>query len=334
MSDSNKTHRNVEATIIADSVNPNGERLTSFILRYPRFLHSEIMTHRALSRNAASSRAIPSAKMRSMVATSPAHPEFWGANKSGMQAHEQLDDMAQLGAKSLWFKGAKDAAALNQALESLGVHKQIANRVLEPYLPYTTLASATEWANFFALRAHKDAQPEFQVLAYRMLNAYLSNQPKECDWGEWHMPFSEHMPDDFPLEKRIKVATARAARLSYMTFDGDIDPEKDFALYNNLVGSCPLHASPTEHIAVAGDYFRFALSPVTPRVTPDVFIPYIWTGGKSPRGLSTGVSITGKHQGNFIGWTQHRKTLANENVQPQEINLHDVLANKPTWFEL
>ena len=47
------------AEVLIDSVNPAGQRLTTFVLRFPRFVLSEFNTHRMFSRNASSSRAIP-----------------------------------------------------------------------------------------------------------------------------------------------------------------------------------------------------------------------------------------------------------------------------------
>jgi thymidylate synthase ThyX len=82
----------ISAKIIADSISESeyGDRITTFELEYPRFIHGELMTHRLFSRNAASSRAIPINKMMDQVLTAPAMPVEWGLNKSGMQAEEML----------------------------------------------------------------------------------------------------------------------------------------------------------------------------------------------------------------------------------------------------
>lgn len=263
----------IEARIILDSINTAGNRITSWVLTYPRFIHSEIMTHRMFSRNAASSRAIPVEKMIKAVQDNPAMPVYWGLNKRGMQATEELDKQAQEQAKMLWLN-ARDAA-VQQALtlHDLGLHKQVVNRVLEPFTHMTVILTATEYGNFFALRAHPDAQPEFQALAYLMLQEYMKSTPILLRPGSWHIPFGDNMPEGLTEEQMLKIATARCARVSYLTFDGKIDPEKDYELHDSLKESG--HFSPFEHSAYA--------APGSPQV------------------------------GNFVGFIQYRKLLRGEN---------------------
>ncbi len=241
----------ITAKIIADSINPNGKRIISWVLKYPRFIHAEFMTHRAFSRNAASSRAIPFEKMAQAIFDEPAMPEYWGANQAGMQAGAEI---AEAGAVKITWRGAAwEASRWAQRLHAEhGLHKQIANRVLEPFSHITVLATATQHTNFFALRAHPDAQPEFQILAYRMLHEYLNSVSVKMDWGQWHIPFGDQMPEGLPETARLMVATARAARISYLNFDGVIDVEKDLELHNKLKSSG--HWSPFEHCAQADDY--------------------------------------------------------------------------------
>lgn len=198
----------IKAEIIADSINIKGNRLTTFILEYPRFIHAEFMTHRMFSKNAASSRAIPIEKMIQQVQDNPAMPEFWGKNKSGMQANEELSDSPSVticltpnnklsesetisekeAAKRIWINARNSAIDFVRSMNLLGVHKQIANRILEPWFHIRIICSATEYENFFALRAHVDAQPEIRVLAERMLEAYNNSIPKVLQPGEWHIP--------------------------------------------------------------------------------------------------------------------------------------------------
>jgi thymidylate synthase ThyX len=237
------------AEIIADSVNPDGQRVTSFLLTYPRFVHSEIMTHRSFSRNAASSRAIPIHKVIEQVKNNPAMPVRWGLNGKGMQDHGVLTGGDAEQAKQLWINAAQSAVEEAYKLLELGLHKQVVNRLLEPFMWMTTLVTATDWENFFSLRVHKDAQPEFQHLAHMMLRGYINNQPARKQWGEWHIPFGERMPEGLPDEVKLEVATARAARTSYLTMDGQIDVLKDRDLHGKLAESG--HFSPFEHPAVA-----------------------------------------------------------------------------------
>jgi hypothetical protein len=68
----------ITAKVIADSIADGCPRLITLQLRYPRFIHSEFMTHRAFSRNASSSRAIPVERLIQDVIDDPAMPVYWG----------------------------------------------------------------------------------------------------------------------------------------------------------------------------------------------------------------------------------------------------------------
>jgi thymidylate synthase ThyX len=237
--------------IVADSLNEYGNRITTFVCTLPRILLAEANTHRMLSRNSASSRAIPTTKMLSMVQDDPFIPIYWGKNQKGMQANEELSNEAQFDAQEAWLRARDNAVTSAKQLMEIGVHKQIANRLLEPFNWHTMLITATEWENFFALRAHKDAQPEFQKLAYEMLNSYNVSVPKRLKTGEWHIPYGDKYIGDLTTEQMLKVCVARAARVSYQNFEGDIDFEKDFKLHDTLLESG--HLSPFEHCAQAGE---------------------------------------------------------------------------------
>ena len=152
----------ISAKIVCDSVSPQGHRLTTFELRYPKFIHGEVMTHRVFSRNASSRRAIPTAKYLEEVRSGAlrAKPEFWGKNQKGMQAAEELTGYELNQAKFAWDEAALGAALIAERLAKLGAHKQIVNRILEPFLHINVVVTATEYMNFFGLRLDKDAQPE------------------------------------------------------------------------------------------------------------------------------------------------------------------------------
>lgn len=319
----------INAKIIKDSINPLGIRLTTFELTYPRFIHAELMTHRALSKNSASSRAIPIKKMIRAVIDNPACPEFWGANERGMQAGTPLQGWKKSLSKFVWKQSRWLAVGTVWLLDRIGAHKQIANRILEPWSHITVICTGTYFNNFFSLRAHPMAQPEFQVLAYRMLNEYLTSQPEILEWNEWHLPYilAEDFEDprvcrlackinergildeqgidkyafvNYPLLS--KVSSARCARVSYLTHDGKRDISEDMKLYERLVGQIPIHASALEHAAQAQelDY-------------PDALHWY--------------------RNSNFHpSWNQFRKSHAQENVS--EIDLQATLNTKPDWFDL
>jgi thymidylate synthase ThyX len=273
----------ITAKIICDSLSPNGIRLTTMELMFPRFILCEFNTHRMFSRNTSSSRAIPIQRMIDSILECPAYPESWGVNQKGMQAKDTLGENDMRESRSIWEEAM--FAAIDQAkkLVELNVHKQIVNRLLEPFAHVKVIITATEWENFFELRCHKDAQPEFRILAELMKNELLSHSPKKLDYGKWHTPYINYMiNDDLLIQKYFEkqwveqtneckdsmplcpqdkewvdlkcvMSVSRCARVSYLTHDKKIPSiEVDLNLFNKLVGSKPLHASPLEHIATPG----------------------------------------------------------------------------------
>lgn len=282
----------IEAKIVTDSVSPVGARLTTFQLVYPRFIHAELMTHRVFSRNASSSRAIPVEKIIQQVLDDPAMPVYWGKNQRGMQARTQLEGLDLEEAQRVWLV-ARDLA-VNQARElvDLDLHKQIANRILEPWHHIHVVCTATDFDNFFTLRCHPDAQPEIKVLAEQMRDLYYTNQPDLIEYGQWHLPYLTRLEktirprDEDRIEHQanlLKASTARCARVSYMTHDNQKPTlEKDIPLHDRLLTS--VHMSPLEH-------------PATPMMNPN------------------------QMSGNFKGWVQYRKTIKNEcykNYEPPQ----------------
>jgi hypothetical protein len=300
----------ISTQTIADSISPAGKRLTTMLLRYPRFVHAEFMTHRVFSRNASSSRAIPVEKMIQAVIDDPAMPIYWGMNQKGMQAAHELSIDQQREAMRVWLDGMQKAVNTAQMLNDLGLHKQIVNRVIEPWAHITVVVTATEWNNFLHLRDHPDAQPEIAELARQIKEELDTNQPVLLQPGQWHLPFIDvdveyavvermlqvgRITRDMPKPVEvynvlIKMSTARCARTSYLTHD-KLNPtiDGDLELFNRLVGSNPLHASPTEHQA-----------------RPDIYCP-------EDRDLYSGWENPELH-GNLSGWIQHRKLLVGENV--------------------
>lgn len=258
------------ARIIADSISRYGDRLTTMEVTMHRFVLAEFNTHRVFSRNSASSRAIPVERRMAAVLTECAVPVEWGMNRPGMQATELLPPEQEEAAKSIWKKAATTAVLLAQDLRDLGVHKQITNRLLEPFLWHTVIVSSTEWENFFVQRCSPLAQPEIRVVAEAMYKALSESTPTRLDFDEWHLPYVQDDEKDLsPYEKR-QLSVARCARVSYLTHDGVRDAEKDKELYRRLISARPPHASPFEHVA-------------RPRSCEDA-----------------------DHKGNFEGWVQLR----------------------------
>ena len=243
----------ISAKIIKDSYcltspsDPVGVRLTTLELSYPRYIHSELMTHRIFSRCSASSRAIPIEKM---IEQASVIPEHWGRNKAGMQAEGELSDNEKGLAQSLWFEAMIAAKQYARQLSELGVHNQIANRLLEPFSVMHTVITSTEWENFFNLRISNLAQPEMMELATCIREAMNNSCPDLIEDDGWHTPYvsAEEEP---VLSYRIKRSVARCARVSYNLHGsgGRSTLPRDIELYNKLTQSKPMHASPLEHVA-------------------------------------------------------------------------------------
>ncbi len=295
----------ITVEILADSINPAGNRITTGLWTYPRFIHSEIMTHRMLVKNSASSRAIPVTKMIQAIRDNPAMFEQYGRANKGMEAQELMEDGEIAAFEDAWKEAGKACAEFASDWGK-DTAKQIVNRILEPWMHMTVVITGTDWHNFFALRANHAAQPEFQVLAYRWLDAYLKSEPVRKEWGEWHLPITSLREQCvYPTEALLKISTARCARTSYTNHDKVYDVPKDFATHDGLLKSG--HMSPTEHQAQACDYAKVDGS---------------FAAGQAPT----------PYYGCFQGWKPYRKFLPNENRT--NVDLHRILADKPEWIKL
>jgi hypothetical protein len=244
------------ARVIADSISPTGVRLTTIECTFHRFELPSFNTYRVWSRNSASSRAVPLKKTIKRVQEDPALPLWWGANQPGMQAHAELTGGRLRAAQGVWWAARQFAVLSAKALGRLGLHKQLANRLLEPFMWHTAIVTATEWQNFFDQRCHVDAQPEIRAVAEAMREALNSGSvpTRELRRGDWHTPYvhtSEPVYWDGIGEPppELKYSVARCARVSTLNHDGKVDPEADLRLYNRLVTADPMHASPLEHVA-------------------------------------------------------------------------------------
>ena len=244
----------VIAKVIADSISPGGVRLTTLEVTMHRFVLAEFNTHRVFSRNSASSRAIPMKKFRRRALEETMWPLWWGANQAGMQAREELKGWRLIVAKRLWELALQLNCLIHWGLEKVGLHKQISNRLLEPWVAHTVIVTSTEWENFFAQRCHPDAMPEMRECAERMREALGNSAPKRLEYGDYHLPYADQFsPEILPTADYrgtvVKVSVARCARVSYLTQDGRRDHREDLQLYNRLSAQTPPHASPMEHVA-------------------------------------------------------------------------------------
>jgi thymidylate synthase ThyX len=156
-----------------------GKEIITFSLTYPRIIHAELMTHRMFSRNASSTRAIPTKKLIDRVRETPTFFVHVGANQPGMQAHAEVSDEIKAKFREEWNELANINAdfAERWALE-YGIHKQVTGRVLEPFSTISVLVTATEYDNWYELRDHADAQPEIRDLASTMRKAKDASTPR------------------------------------------------------------------------------------------------------------------------------------------------------------
>ena len=321
----------ISADIVADSLNKYGQRLTTFVLLFPRIVLAEFNTHRMLSRNSASSRAIPFKKMIEKVKKEPFIPIAWQKEHSGMQGTEYFEEQSTEARllKDLWLEARDVAVSKAEAMSSWGVTKQVVNRLLEPFLYHTCICTASEWENFFSLRADGAAEIHIQDLAFKMLEAYNASEPKHLKAGEWHIPFGDTIDElklhraclsfrepsirtndlvNFDWEKiareakkdteewKVKIATARCARVSYLNFEGKDDYDTDIKLHDRLINSG--HCSPAEHCAQAMD---------EEQINSESF------------NYDDGDNGTWGWSGNFRGFIQYRKTLVGENRKDNRV---------------
>ena len=242
--------RECQVKILADSINPfNHKRLTTFELTFWRPILPQLNRHRALSQSIRSSRATPVDTLISEISNSPWGPKEWGLNESGMVATKVMTLPEQIkSCDYIWYHAAKSNCTIAKSLADAGVHKQIVNRLLEPFSCTHAVVSATEWDNFYKLRTAKDTQPEFREMALKMKELQENSEPKELEENQWHLPYiSEEELHTYRYSKLCKISAARCARVSYKTYSGDIDVEKDLQLYQKLISHG--HWSALEHCA-------------------------------------------------------------------------------------
>ena len=321
---------NITAKIVADSVSESGQRITTFELEYNRFIHCELLTHRMLSKNCSSSRAIPIKKMLGFIDNNMAVPVYLGKNKSGMKATEEIEykDFAL----DTWRRSFYHVEDSVNKLLDLGLHKQIANRLTEPYQMMKVVVTATEWDNFFNLRIDKDAQPELVLLADKMFNAMQDSTPKTLKAGQWHLPYVDSIESDekpvvssrdndqyyfltdndgnnlgeIYLEDAIKISVASCAAVSYRTENMTL--AKADKIFDMLINAENLHSSPFEHVAMP---MRF---PEMKDIAMKKFVSG-WDEGVTHMRRDGNMC-----SGNFTGWIQYRHLLDNNTCNNFDYN--------------
>lgn len=327
---------NIEVQIIADSVGQRSGRITTFELTYPRIIHSEFMTHRLFSRNAMSSRAVPIKKMVELMQNNLAMPVRFGANQSGMQDKgfehdgrvimpEEFKAPGPVLGREAWQYAATVMGRVALAMDKAGYHKQIANRLIEPFQMMKTVMTTTEMENFLWLRVDADADPTIEVLANLMKEALDNSEPEWLQPGVWHTPYVDHVygfgpegdahifegycvldENDRPVmlteEEALRISASCCGQVSYRRLDSTKDKALD--IYTRLVAGKKVHASPFEHQA------REIEETVEDCEYPEAeLINAAWCPSSWEEGI-THVDREGNFwSGNFKGFIQHRQLI-------------------------
>ena len=246
------------ARVVADSVSADGARVTTVEATMHRFVLAELNTHRVFSRNSASSRAIPVARQIERVLADPAMPIEFGGKQAGMQAGPPLVRDALDAAQAAWLAARDAAVDAARQLDALGVHKQVANRVLEPFMWHTVIITATDWDGFWLQRCSPLAQPEIRTVADAMRDAVEASDPQSVATGDWHLPFilDVDRTEVTDVDVLRKISAARCGRVSYLNHEGRRDLDDDLRLFQRFVDAQPAHASPLEHVATPADSRR------------------------------------------------------------------------------
>lgn len=247
--------------ILADSINPQGNRITTMKITFPRMMLAELNTHRMFSRNSASSRAIPFKKMVKMVEENPFIPIAWQKDHKGMQGTKYFTNEEDIKNNIETWLTARDYT-IKQA-EGLnnyhGVTKQLCNRLLEPFMWHTVIVTATEWENFFNLRcpqyningnifrSKKDALKKYsndikydnlldwlhinqsqadihiQAIAELMWDAMNESTPTKLEAGEWHIPFSNDLDLNSTNDKSFLEILSKKINHTSMAYSEDME---------------------------------------------------------------------------------------------------------------
>lgn len=302
-----------KVSIVKDSVNIFGNRLTTYEIETYRYIWAEVLTHKMLSKNAQSSRAVPVNSVLSINQSIPVEPIVWGKNKAGMSATESLVGFRMFCSKGVWKAAAKFSFLASKTLSKLGLHKQWSNRLTEPYSRIKVVISGTEWDNFEWLRDDPEAaQPEIVDLARKIKELKAESIPFLLRPGEAHVPYVTTIRQDeegdlqyfdvngevITLSRALKISASCLAQISYRKLDCTL--EKAMRVYKQLFDGTKPHYSPTEHAGIAIGKAGLEVG--------DIFDPSNWE-----RGISH-IDKEGKFwSANFKGFIQHRKLLELEN---------------------
>ena len=293
----------INATVVADSISSEGKRVVTVEVEFPRIILAEVNTHKIMSKNYSSTRAIPIMTQLELIANNPAMPVFYGKNQSGMVAEKELDNLGKSQADCVILDMLDYVSKGVEKLHKIGLHKQSAGRYLEPWMHVKGVITSTEWENFFWLRDHPDAQPEFQILAHKIYDAINESNPNTLLSGDWHVPYYREgywAEGQFEegLDEALMISSSCTAQVSYRKSDSSL--EKAQVVYDRLnIGSedKPQHVSPTEHQC-------------TPVRESSVLVNNISDPDTWENGVTAYHKELGFMSGNLSGWVQHRQLIS------------------------
>ncbi len=302
----------ISAKVIAHSITENGKEIITYELEFPRFILAEQNTHRGLSKNSQSSRAVPFTKALEAIKADPVYPLYYAKNKSGMQAGELMEDRDKWRCQDEWELAMEHSLDCAERLHNYGLHKQWTNRLVEPFQYIRVVCTATELDNYFWLRDDDAAQPEIQLLAQKMQEAKENSVPEYLRKGEWHTPYVLHHRDSnnvlryvdsdlnyLDLETALKISASCCAQVSYRKLDET--REKALDIYDKLFSGNKVHLSPTEHQA----------TPIVYEINSnESFSPRTWENGITH--LKKDGTLC---SGNFEDWIQYRQLVDTHNYR-------------------
>lgn len=311
---------NISAKVVCDSIY-QGKRITTLEVEFPRFILAEVNTHRMISKNCSSSRAINIKAMRDNIIANMATPIYWGITQGGMQATRELSEEEACLALYEWKAvGSETANFAYEYSQEHNLHKQIANRMSEPFQMVKAVWTATEWDNFFNLRLHEDSQPELCMLAYKVYKAMEESTPVELLVDDWHLPYVERKRNlagemryrsngkTLCLEEAMKVSASCSAQVSYRKTDESL--EKANKIFDMLIKADVLHASPFEHLATP-IHNTMKSEPKLGEWRFDTFLPRSEDWGKGVTHINKNSEMC---SGNLVGWKSYRHTKLKNNT--------------------
>lgn len=301
----------------------NNKVVWTLKLKYGLMIHAELLRHKLFSHSVKSNRAIEPHRIRHEVINDPYIPVRFGQNQRGMVAKGE-SKYARF-ARKMWLAARYVACGIHYCFEKIGIHKEITNRLLFPWQWVSQTLTFTEIDNFFNLRLHQAAQPDIQRLAQVIRdcleNAHANDEIEDIGLGDYHVPYVNRYKNgegqvvyrdndgrELSVEQAIVCSMARCARSSYNNHDGSKSTyntrvkqgmRTDLEIYQDLIESKPVHASPGEHVC-------------TPMVKQNVSL----NSGVKIAFKQPGVTHVDRHgmlwSGCLRGWVQQRYLLEDE----------------------